>query len=192
MRLAAAILVALLPCGALWLAGPPAIGQGIGHALLAFGFPSASAPFFDDPAWKGVALYSAGRWREAADAFGTDPANAYNRGNALARAGRYAEALAAYQAAIDATPRNEDAAFNKAVVAALAGRQAETAARTVPHRANADAKRTLHGDGLPHAEEQTGETGSGSGGDRGLVSTSSRVLAAHRRRRRDPRGPRRY
>ncbi len=162
MRRAAAIVAVLLPCGAAWLAGPPALG----HALLALGFPTASASFFSDPAWKGVALYSAGRWLEAAEAFGTDPASAYNRGNAFARAGRYADAITAYDAALDADPDNDDAAFNKALVAALAGAHDDDAASPVSHPANADAKRELHGEGSPHSEDQAGQSGAGSGGDR--------------------------
>ncbi len=113
MRIVAAVLVVLMPCLAAFFAGRAAVG----HGLLALGFPSASARLFDDPAWKGAALYAAGRWQEAADAFG--PSQAYNRGNALARAGRYAEAIAAYEVAIDRDPDDQDAVFNRTLVMAL-------------------------------------------------------------------------
>lgn len=99
---------------ALALFGP----QMLGHALLSLGLASAAAPVFDDPAWKGAALYAAGRWNEAAEAFAADAASAYNLGNALARAGRYEEAIAAFDRALAAHPDDEDAAFNKALLEA--------------------------------------------------------------------------
>ena len=71
-RLAAAVAV-LLPCAAFWFVGLPMIGEG----LLALGYSSAAAALFDDPGQKAVALYLAGRWGEAATAFGTNAANAY-------------------------------------------------------------------------------------------------------------------
>lgn len=137
MRRLAAAVVMILPCVTLWLVGPPMIGQG----LLALGYPSAAAAFFDDPDQKGVAFYFARRWRESADAFGIDATNAYNRGNALARAERFAEAVAAYDQALAADAGDEDAAFNKALVASLiAEKPASADANAI--NANSAASRT--------------------------------------------------
>ena len=127
MRRLAAIVVVVLPCWALWLVGPPMIGE----VLLALGHPDAAAALIDEPDRKGAALYLAGRWDEAAAAFGTNVPNAYNRGNALARAERYAEAIASYDQALATNPDDEDAAFNRALVASL------IEARPAPANANA-------------------------------------------------------
>lgn len=101
--------------------------QMLGHALLSVGLASAAAQVFDDPAWKGAALYAAGRWNEAAKAFAVDAASAYNLGNALARAGRFAEAIAAFDRALAAHPDDEDAAFNKALLEAALQREPKPA-----------------------------------------------------------------
>lgn len=92
--------------------------QLVGRALLYSGFPSAAASFFNDPAWKGAALYAAGRWNEAAESFAQEGSSDYNLGNALVRAGRYPEAIEAYERVLRADPDDADAAFNKALVEA--------------------------------------------------------------------------
>lgn len=80
-------------------------------------YPRA-AELFDDPQHKGAALYRAQRFDEAAQTYGhVDSADGhYNRGNALARAGKLKEALAAYQEALKRIPAHQDARYNKALV----------------------------------------------------------------------------
>lgn len=160
MRRVAAIVAVLLPCLALWSAGPPTIGQ----ALLTLGFPGAAAALFDDPGRKGAALYLAERWSEAAEAFRHDPDSAYNRGNALARAGRYAEAVAAYDQALAADPDDEDAAFNKALVATLIDNE-RAAADANAINANSAASRTRNTHDEPRSDGETGGSGDGFAGD---------------------------
>lgn len=110
-----ALLIAIAPLGvSLVLFGP----QFAGHALLSLGLPSAAAGMFSEPAWKGAAFAASERWREAETAFAADPASAYNHGVALARTGRFAEAIAAFDRALAAHPDDEDAAFNKALLEA--------------------------------------------------------------------------
>ena len=75
-------------------------GAGFGRVLLAAGLPSLAVPFLEDPAWKGVALYRAERFAEAAEAF-TQSGAAFNLGNAQVRAEAYAAALEAYDKAIE-------------------------------------------------------------------------------------------
>ena len=70
-----------------------------GRVLLAAGFPGMSAHLFDDSAWRGVALYNAGAYDQAADAFAEARA-LYNLGNTEAHRGNYTEALEAYDIAI--------------------------------------------------------------------------------------------
>jgi tetratricopeptide (TPR) repeat protein len=165
MRRLAIAFIALAPLAILYVAGRPAIA----HGLLALGYPSASAWFFGDPACRGVALYSAGRWREAADVFAAAPQNAYNRGNALAHAGRYAEAVVAYDDAIARDPDNEDAVANKELVAGLVeGGKASTKGGM----ANADATRQIHSRAAS-AESNATSTGSGLAGQNEASTTDS-------------------
>jgi Ca-activated chloride channel family protein len=71
-----------------------------------------------DPLWRGSAEYRSGDYVAAARSF-ADAAGAealYNRGNALANAARYEEAIESYQHALDIDPALEDAAVNKKAV----------------------------------------------------------------------------
>ncbi|MCG6943384.1 MAG: VWA domain-containing protein [Thiohalocapsa sp.] len=80
----------------------------------------------DDPARAGAARYRLGDYEAAADAFagGGTADDAYNLGNALARAGRLEDALAAYDAALARQPDMPDALYNrKRVEEALRRRQ---------------------------------------------------------------------
>lgn len=79
------------------------------------GEPARAAELFEDPLWRGAALYRAGRFDEALTTLSAsdDPLAHYNRGNALAKLGRYAEALAAYDAALARQPNDEDTRFNR-------------------------------------------------------------------------------
>lgn len=71
-----------------------------------------------DPAWRGAAAYRAGDYAAAARALqgvaGSDAA--YNRGNALAREGKFTDAIHAYDAAIKANANNADAVANRKAV----------------------------------------------------------------------------
>lgn len=71
------------------------------------------------------AAYRAGEFEAAAKGFAGLPGAdaAYNRGNALARAGRYSEALAAYDQALAEAPGMADAVANRAAVEAAMQRQ---------------------------------------------------------------------
>ncbi len=75
----------------------------------------------EDPLLKGSAEYKQGNYEQALEAFSRScgPVADYNRGNALARLGRYKEAIAAYEAALKAAPHMQDAMANKQAVEAL-------------------------------------------------------------------------
>lgn len=77
-----------------------------------------AAELFEDPAWKSSAQYRAGNYQGALEALEglNDIENHYNRGNSLARLGRYPEALAAYDKALAEAPDHADAQFNKELV----------------------------------------------------------------------------
>jgi Ca-activated chloride channel homolog len=85
----------------------------------------AAAEKFRDPAWRGAALYRAGDYAAAAQALqNIDNADAdYNRGNALARAGKLLEALAAYDAALKKKPDLDDAKTNRELIEKLLQQQ---------------------------------------------------------------------
>ena len=74
-----------------------------------------------DPQRIGAAAYRAEAWDAAIEAFakGDDAVANYNRGNALAQAKRYDEALAAYDRALELNPKLRDASENRAVVEQL-------------------------------------------------------------------------
>ncbi|MEM9552114.1 MAG: tetratricopeptide repeat protein [Pseudomonadota bacterium] len=70
-----------------------------GRAMMAAGLPGWASVLFEDPSWRGAALYRAGRFDEAAEMFSEARAT-YNLGNSLVHAGQYAAALEAYDLAI--------------------------------------------------------------------------------------------
>ncbi|MFG1397154.1 VWA domain-containing protein [Roseixanthobacter pseudopolyaromaticivorans] len=88
----------------------------------------AAARSFENPQWQASALYKAGAFEEAAAAYAGVPDSDYNRGNALARAGKLEDAIKAYDAAIAAHPGQDDpvradAVFNRELVQKLLDQQ---------------------------------------------------------------------
>ncbi|MBK6660876.1 MAG: VWA domain-containing protein [Proteobacteria bacterium] len=78
-----------------------------------------AAHTFQDPTWRAAARYRAGDFAGASEDLKTSDTalGHYNRGNALARQGQLPDALAAYDAALKIDPKDEDAKFNRALVA---------------------------------------------------------------------------
>jgi Ca-activated chloride channel family protein len=98
-----------------------------GAAAMARDAPDQAAALFEDPEWLAAARYRSGQYEESAAALsGIDSAEAqYNRGNALARSGQLAEAIAAYDRALELEPGHADAEFNRELVADLLEQQQE-------------------------------------------------------------------
>ncbi|MFJ4054095.1 tetratricopeptide repeat protein [Pseudomonas sp. NPDC089743] len=92
-----------------------------GQRLLEQNRPAEAARHFQDPQWRGMALYQAGDYAAAATAFGqaNTAAAHYNRGNALARSGELEAALDAYEQALEHQPDLKPALDNQALVQQL-------------------------------------------------------------------------
>ncbi|MFG1478418.1 VWA domain-containing protein [Xanthobacter sp. V4C-4] len=116
---------------------------------------AGAARRFENPEWQASALYKAGRFEEAAAAFGRVPGGDYNRGNALARAGQLEQALSAYDAALKADPAHADALFNRDLVQQLLKRQKDE-----------EQKKQSGGGGQQQNDPKTGDKGQ-SGADKG-------------------------
>lgn len=87
--------------------------------LLKQGKAADASRLFQDPRRKAYAELQAGNFPQAAQDFSAfnDTDGQYNRGNALARAGRLQDALKAYDAALAHDPNNLDARHNRELVA---------------------------------------------------------------------------
>ncbi len=93
----------------LWLT--PDQGGRLAYENLRF---SEAVDHFEDPMWKGTAAYAAGRYEEAAEAFGRIPSAVafYNRGNSQMKSFDYAKAIKAYELAVAEEPDWAEAVEN--------------------------------------------------------------------------------
>jgi Ca-activated chloride channel family protein len=80
-----------------------------------------AAVLFETSNWRGAALYRSENYEAAIAAFSADDSadGHYNRANALALAGNYPEAIAAYDLAIELQPDHQDAIYNKEIIEQL-------------------------------------------------------------------------
>ncbi len=80
-----------------------------------------AAELFETSNWRGAALYRSENYEAAIAAFSADDSadGHYNRANALALAGNYPEAIAAYDLALEIQPDHQDAIFNKEIIEQL-------------------------------------------------------------------------
>lgn len=121
--------------------------------------PQKAQQLARDPAWRGVAAYRAGDYAAAATdlqhAPGSDPA--YNRGNALAKAQHYQQAIKAYDEALKLDPANADARANRKTVEDWLRQQQ----KQQPQQKNpGQKKQSGQGDGKP----QSANNGQGKNG----------------------------
>lgn len=86
---------------------------------------SLAASLFESSQWSGAANYRAENYEAAVAAFSSSdtPDGHYNRGNSLALAGNFAEAIAAYDTALNLDPTHNDALHNKEIVEQLLEQQ---------------------------------------------------------------------
>ena len=87
-------------------------------AALAQGDAKTAASVARSPDWRGSAAYRVGDFDSAAGDYAKveNADGAYNQGNALAKLGRFDEALASYDRALQLAPDMDDAKANKAAV----------------------------------------------------------------------------
>jgi len=114
--------LALLGCAALLslLLGAVVSGrEGVGRVALSFGFPDLASAVTPGGQWRAAAHYRAGDYAAAITEFGDDARGLFNRSNAYAHLGDYAEALTGYEAAQAQAPGLVDAKINHAIVAEL-------------------------------------------------------------------------
>jgi Ca-activated chloride channel family protein len=117
-----------------------------GQRALDSGDPARAAQLFGKPEWKGAAQYRAGDYESAAATLSQtgDREALYNRGNALARSGRFDEAIAAYDEVLKADPSHEDARYNKELLEKQQQQQQQE---------------QQSGSGQPEQDSQSGEPG---------------------------------
>ena len=86
--------------------------------LFTQGEHAAAAELFDNPDWKASSNYRAGDYASALDTWQQIDGEtaAYNRANALAKLGRFDDALTAYDELLQQNPGHEDARYNKQAI----------------------------------------------------------------------------
>ena len=82
---------------------------------------SEAASLFENNDWRGASSYRGGNYEAAVAAFAANASadGHYNRGNALAKSGNYAEAITAYNLALALDEQHDDAIKNKEIVEQL-------------------------------------------------------------------------
>jgi Ca-activated chloride channel family protein len=110
-----------------------------------------------DPAWRGAAAYRGKDYAAAAQALqqakGADAP--YNLGNALARLGRYQDALKAYDRALQLNPHNDDARANRKIVEEAMRKQQQNSSSQQPQKQPSG--------GQSGQQNQAGQNGQSSG-----------------------------
>lgn len=121
-----------------------------GQAAFASGDYDTASGQFETPAWRGSAAYRAGDYAASAQDFS---ANAYNRGNALAKSGQLEEALGAYDQALAADPQDADAKYNRDLVQKLLDEQKQQ------QEQQKDKQQSGQGDNKDQQQQSKGQSG---------------------------------
>jgi len=146
--------------------------QQAAKALEAGDFAKA-AELATDAYRRGVAEYKRGNYERALDSFSeaTGADADYNRGNALARLGRYQDAVAAYDKSLSENPGDEDALANKAAVEALLKEQQQ--AQQPSSNSQADASQKDQNQSQSQSQSQNQSDGDGQNSSHGNARDQS-------------------
>lgn len=94
--------------------------EGLARFALKLDTPSLALALTRDDETRGLARYCLGDFNEAAEALRlAGPKASFNRGNALARIGKYQDALGAYDAVLARDPGHQAARANRAILVKL-------------------------------------------------------------------------
>jgi Ca-activated chloride channel family protein len=94
--------------------------EGLARLALRFDAPSVALTLTHDDETRGLARYRLGDFAGAAEALRlAGPKATFNRGNALARAGKYQDAVGAYDAVLARDPAHRAARANRAILVKL-------------------------------------------------------------------------
>lgn len=129
------------------------------HQALQQGAVDSARALARDPALQGAAAYRGNDYAAAAKAWaGVDNADAhYNRGNALANAGNYEDALAAYDEALKRTPDMPDALANRKAVEDLLKQQQKQ--QQQEQKQNSDASQSQKQEGDASSSKDSSKNG---------------------------------
>ncbi len=86
---------------------------------------AAAAETFENPDWRAASLYRAGKFADTLESLkhAKSTTDFYNKGNALARLGRFEDAISAYEQALQLTPDDPDATYNRDLLRDLVKQQ---------------------------------------------------------------------
>lgn len=132
---------------------------------------AGAVELFDNPAWKAAAQHRAEDYQGAVDSLEAldDVQSNYNRGNALARLGRYQEAIAAYERTLAEQADHADAKFNKELLEqALKQQQQEQQQNKQDQESGQDQNQAAEQEAGDSGEEQTGDGGEQQTDDRDM------------------------
>ncbi|MCM0611570.1 VWA domain-containing protein [Marinobacter sediminum] len=140
--------------------------------------PDQATKLLQTPEWRGSALYKSGKFQEAAKEFSgvEGPLADYNRGNALARAGKLEQAIEAYDTALEQSPELEDAQYNRNLVDELLRQQQQNSSQQQNSENSQDSSQQQDSDqssGNQDQQQQNSQSGSGSNEDPGQQSQQS-------------------
>ena len=126
-----------------------------GQELLQNNQPTEAAQSFTSSNWRAEALFQAKQYKEAAELFAAQQSaeGDYNQGNALAHAGTFDDALAAYDRALQKRPGFEQAQHNRAIVEELKKQQQQ------------QQKDQKNGDSTEPPDDSKGDSGEGKEGE---------------------------
>jgi Ca-activated chloride channel family protein len=146
-----------------------------GAEAFAEGRHDEAAVLFEDPDWRAAALYRGGAYAEAAALMSenTAPVGQYNLGNALARAGRFEDALAAYDRVLVAQSEHADAQHNRDLVAKLLEEQQQQQQDQQSSGSDAGSESDSASDDSSESSSSDSSSGGESGTEPGAESDSS-------------------